>query len=443
MGSIGREIELSIQLKNSNRGFAWGRIESQGIMPGLIFPGSFNCLQDSCIKIYLNTLDKVQPGFYDGKLILHTEGLKNDCEIQVSYEIEHTKVIISPNEIHLGLLSASLSTSRVTVDWESGVRLKGKVEKSDSLSQIKINPTGKFDYSKQSSFQIVLTIDPTSLEANWYKGHINLQANGKNHRIPVTFNTPIQWNIIFKLSIVGGLMTGAITLFIRYAFISITKIDTHLLHIPLNFLDLTSINSQFFSGLGLFVIGVPLLVFAQNIDKWVSNVGFSSMTVLVSLLPSAFSIVYSFLIYVPRIILRSIRSISLSEHLGAVLVLMLILGIYAMSIITIVIYLGGWLMWSMPLIVINGVLYLPSFLALTIFTIVDLAIYPLHYVWIDPMVGWFLIGFLAGGGIGLIKALEKIKQRSWLSKIYIVLCGIPLVFLFVGYLMARGNGLIG
>jgi hypothetical protein len=74
--------------------------------------------------------------------------------------------------------------------------------------------------------------------------------------------------------------------------------------------------------------------------------------------------------------------------------------------------------------------------------VIDLTAYPVKWIGIDqPAIGWFVLGLLVGGFVGLIQSLKYIKQYSYLNKAYQMAIGIALVLIlaFVTSLSFKSN----
>ena len=487
--SMGRQKNFLIQLKNSNRGFTWGSIASQDSMPGLSFPNYFNCRQNRYINISLNTLE-VPPGLYEGKIVIYVEGTEDAYEIFIRYATTPTNINISQDYIDLGLLVPGMSkVVKTEVNWEVETRLKGAL--STNLSQIQLYPSGSFDFSDTSSFDIILTIDTTLLEPNWYQGQVTLQANGNVRNIFVSFNMPIRWDIILRFSIVRGLIVGSIAAMIRFAFTSSTKNHTWLPYIPSDVFVLSSMHNQVFSAFGLLVVGG--LFFNQKSYKIIMSIlssGFAYSRSLVEFLDriflwlmsicrsiysiTSFTLVPLLVIFIYRLVLPlSFSFLVLSQGLEFFLFLVVVilflwryvstqqingflsflsLGLSPFLAWLSVLFLMGLTLIGIILSVASIISLLWQFLVLIIywsqiflcligsipFALSEFTVYPLKSI-SNPEFAWFILGCFLGGGVGLIKALRKINQRSWLPRIYISLFGLPLVFMVVSYFLTRAN----
>jgi flagellar biosynthesis protein FliQ len=107
--------------------------------------------------------------------------------------------------------------------------------------------------------------------------------------------------------------------------------------------------------------------------------------------------------------------------------------LYLVPIIVILI-LGWWLLGF----IINWLVNIFAWVGSSFIVIADLTAYSITWIGIaQPAVGWLVLGCLSGGVLGLIQALKRINQYSYLPKVYKIAVAIALILVLTACLNWR------
>ncbi|MBD2409478.1 hypothetical protein FACHB389_36160 [Nostoc calcicola FACHB-389] len=213
---VGFRENVEVIIINEGRGFIWGDIILDPIIPGLSIPQQFNYLNYRKINIILDTID-VEPGTYNSNLILTLEELSIPLIIPISYDVRNLTLYIQPEEVDLGIIKHMSSKRyinfflKVNCDSPNG-RIKGTI--MNKLYYIKVDPK-KFE---GSSLTFSLTLDTSHLsDSSLYMDEISLITNIGKYQIPVKFKTGksldnIIGMIVFAIVVIATLILSFVLL---------------------------------------------------------------------------------------------------------------------------------------------------------------------------------------------------------------------------------------
>lgn len=422
---IGAQKKIQLEIGNNGRGFAWGCVEVQGNLPGVNIPTKFDSSTNKTFDIQLDMLE-VKPGNYQGCIVIHLEEINEPCRIPLQYTVRELKVRIDPSELNLGEIPHGRRSEslKITCETPDG-KIKGTAETERNL--IQVTPSN----FNNSSLNLTVEADTSSLEPGWYKDRITLITNTGNYQVPVQFKKTIKWDIIIGLTARGGLVTGLGMWLIRLilgSYLSVGLDDHWVLSYPsdvsgasfLRRIPLLTIFSVFkipqvqlaCSLFGLVLLGVFIISFllCRYRDNNILKLKTSRYLKLVS--NWSYNLISKIRVFAWSSIRRIFTEPDLKLKRDSAIKLLLSVS------------LGCWLLGF----IINGLVIGLAWFGSTFIVITDLTAYALREIVIDrPAVGWLVLGCLVGGVLGLIQALKIIKQYSWLSYVHKGTVGLTLI----------------
>jgi hypothetical protein len=418
---VGYQNIYGLKVVNQERGFAWGNTTLHNSLPGITFSDTFNS-QNNIFEIKLDTFE-TNPGNYYGYIEIKLENINQKPKIYIKYVVIPLKVSIEPSSLDLGQIAHSkYSISRLLkINSEhSNIKIKGCALTDKDYLQV--TPS----YFESSSLELSLTVDTTLLEACLYQDIIYIQINNSEFQVPVSFRKIFRWDILAKLTARTSIPTGLLMYFIRYTFDTIVSVglnDSWVLSYPpeiskSNFFKPVFLNqiSEIpnvlfaYSILGLVIICVIYLVirilYRHDLNQFNEE--------LMSRLKLVFSKInkfkenddYSDIVINNQWRYRNNRYYQIN-HIKTFFFIIIVIGLLLFA---------AWLAIGL---IIRFIVNIFAFIGSSFILIPDLIVYPLTTVGIKkPTIGWFILGCLAGGNLGLIQALKRIKQHSYLPKIY-------------------------
>jgi hypothetical protein len=435
-GAIGFQDISSLQISNHGRGFVWGDITLDGNLPGVTLPDEFDSSTDKTLDIQLDTI-AVKPGNYYGYIVIQLEGISQPCRIPLHYKVNELKIHKAPPVLNLGEISHGIHSLvdvlKVTCEPSNG-RLKGTVSTEKTL--LEVTPSS----FEGSSVEFSVTVDTTSLEAGLYQDMISLKTNNGEYQVPVCFIKPLRWDIISKLTARISLATGLVMSLIRFLlgiFLS-TGLDTgwvlsyppevtrasFLRGIsPLNLSEVPSVR-WIYSVLGLLIIAFMMSIIRHRLlDVFNDFIGLcKALTALIMpslnalLIESLNALPYEFRYYNNRYFLIA-------------LIVIFILTIVLVS-------------WGLVKFILNFLVNIFAWIGASFILFIDLNAYFVKWIGIDqPAIGWFVLGSLIGGVVGLIQALKYIREYSSLNKAYKLAMAVTLALIlaFITALIFKPN----
>ncbi|MCC5632526.1 DUF5717 family protein [Nostoc sphaeroides CHAB 2801] len=185
---------------SEGRGFVWGSIKIEPIIPGLSIAHEFNYLDNKNFNISLDTID-VEIGIYSSNLIISIEDVNTLFIIPISYKVIKLSLDIDPEGVDLGIIK---HTSRKRyIDYSLKIacsppngRIKGII--ISKLYYLKIEPN-KFE---DSIVRFSLRLDTSHLsEGSSYSEEISLITNIGRYQIPVKMKVSKSLDYIIGMAV--------------------------------------------------------------------------------------------------------------------------------------------------------------------------------------------------------------------------------------------------
>jgi serine/threonine protein kinase len=203
---IGARSSAQIRLKNQGRGYAWGKIDLQPPIPGVIAPPKFDG-SHSQIDLAID-LAAANPGAYQSTLVVQADGVSSTVQVPVHLEVVPLSAQVQPASVNLGSLAYGTKTQaqvRLT-NKIAGGRFVGQASLSPAVSGVECTP--KLD---GPSPDIIVNVDTTTLEAGKaYVTTLLLSTNAGTFKVPVQFSTTIAWKTVWSWAIGCAAGAGAV-----------------------------------------------------------------------------------------------------------------------------------------------------------------------------------------------------------------------------------------
>ncbi len=435
-GAIGFQNISSLQISNNGRGFAWGDISIEGNLPGVSLPDKFDSSTDKTLDIQLDTIE-FKPGNYYGYIVIQLEGISQPCRIPLHYKVNELHVRREPPVLNLGDIShgrhSLIDVLKVTCEPSNG-RLKGTVLTEKTL--IEVTPSS----FEGSSLEFSVTVDTTSLEAGLYQDMISLKTNNGEYQVPVRFIKPLRWDIITKFTAGISLATGFVMSLIRFllgkglstaldagwvlSYPSEVSKASFLRGIsPLNLSEVPSVR-WIYSVLGLLIIAFMISIIIHRLRDIFHNF-IDLCKALAALIMQSLN---AFLIESLSDLPYALRYYN-NRHLLIALIVVFILTIVLLS-------------WGLVKFLLNFLVNIFAWIGSSFSLVIDLTAYFVKWIGFDqPVVGWFVLGSLIGGVVGLIQALKYIREYSSLNKAYKLAMAVTLALIlaFITALIFKPN----
>ncbi|KYC39204.1 hypothetical protein WA1_31140 [Scytonema hofmannii PCC 7110] len=432
---VGFQKRYSLKIGNKGRGFAWGDVIVSNL-PGVKVSEQF----DSSLEPFtfeLDTLD-AELGDYRGCIIIDLEGISEQCHIFVSYTVIHLQLSI-PSKINLGIISykqrETTTFLKITCQF-SNVILKGSA--STNMEQLKVMP----QLFENSSINLSLLVDTTLLEAGNYNAEIILIINREEFQVPVHFKKPLSWHIIAGFTSGICIPTGICMYFVRLILensLSVDSINLWILSYPievkqapfLRFINPLKITEEIpniqltYAKFGLMIIAITFFLiwlnFRHNLQS-LKKALLLRLKVLLNLDDDSEEIIEDTYRWNPNVMPYS--------HLPYFSRNKFQLFISRLILITIVLF----VLWLLIGLSINLLVNLLAWVGSSFVIVTDLTAHAFKVISIErPAVAWSILGCFIGGTLGLIQALERIQQYSYLLKVYITAITVILILLLIGY----------
>jgi serine/threonine protein kinase len=206
--STGEQATKTLHYTCAAKRHVWGTTQIVGELPGVTSDRTFG-VADAPIAVRVNLID-VNPGHYEGMMLVHPEGLADSLSIPISYTVTPLRVRVSPSEIAFGAVEHGLIASRniEIVTSSPNVEVRGCATIVPPSPGISIEPQ-----FSGANVTVVVTADCTQLEAGReYVRRILLETSAGNFQIPLRLRVltpfrPIAQNVAIG-AVIGGLVVG-------------------------------------------------------------------------------------------------------------------------------------------------------------------------------------------------------------------------------------------
>ncbi|NJM73921.1 MAG: hypothetical protein HC862_29555 [Scytonema sp. RU_4_4] len=402
---VGYEKMIELQIANHGRGFAWGSVELQPHIPGVVVTQEFNSLIEKTLCIQLDTLE-VQPGNYQGYIVIKLNGIEDPCLIPIQYEVTKIQIRIEPSQINFGLIPYGIRSASLKITCETS---DGKIKGTASNEQNFINISqSSFE---GSSLDLSLTVNTSLLADGSYKDTVSLKTNNGLYKIPVEFRIPIKWENIVGLAGFYSLTIGIIMWFLRLILEFVIGVNQlWILSIPPykeNVYSFSTSCVQIFSNKEYFISGVE-----DYINKANNYVPFFSFIFLFIILQvfiakNALQIILIFIIH-------------LFDMLNSLI-------IFLLKNIKKIIFVTPFFFFSELRILINNLVFmiaiafqkfldLVRIIALIFFLLMEVFAYSITWISMkQPSIGWLFLGCLIGGTSGFFKHSNLLNKMIYLK----------------------------
>lgn len=459
---VGCKKIVPLKIGNKGRGFAWGDVTLEQNIPGVSVADSFDSSHE-IFNVHLDTLE-LQPGNYDGYLVIDLEGISEPCRIPIHYRVIEIQFRIEPKALDLGVIPDDCHRINdlliITCQCPS-IRLKGTASTDTDYFQVK-------PYSFEgSSLEFSLNLDTAYLEAGSYKAVISVQTNGGTFQVPIYFKKNLRWKMLALLTAGVGFLTGLCMYSIRLIlshYLSVGLDDSWFLSYPaevreasffqlispLNTLVIPEIQliCSIFGSVIFFTLSLVLLFLFRDYFDWIIENIKIQLTVFFYWINKAFFFIgmnklIKILIYIIYIICHAIwivikyiynatlKYILLDKTILKTLQYTLLVLIILILLIIIILLLS-----TVFKLLLGFIINILAWIGASVIIITDLTAYSTIWIGIEhPADAWLVLGLFGGGALGLILGLKYIKKYSYLPKIYILVATIAVLLPFVGYLM--------
>ncbi|AFZ02764.1 AAA-like domain-containing protein [Calothrix sp. PCC 6303] len=433
---VGYQQDYNLKVVNQERGFAWGNTTLHNSLPGITFSDTFNS-QNNIFEIKLDTFE-TNPGKYYGYIEIQLENINRQLKFYIKYVVVPLKVSIEPSSLNLGEIAhGEYSLSGLLKINSENYNTKIRGYASTDKAYLQVIPS----YFESSLLELSLSVDTTSLEAGLYQDIIHIQINNSEFQVPVSFRKTFRWDILAKWTARISIPTGLLMYCIRYTIDTVVSVglnDSWVLSYPPEISK-----SNFFKPIFLNQISeIPNVLFAYSI------LGFVLTFVIYLIIKISYRYEFKefneklnaktrlFFSHINKLIdrdnddyietllkdqwiYRNSRAYQ-TNHIKTFLLMIAVIGLLLL------------IAWFIIGIIINFLVNIFALIGSSFILILDLIVYPLTIIGVKkPMVGWFILGCLAGGNLGLIQALKRIKQHSYLPKTYKLTFAIVLSLLFI------------
>jgi uncharacterized membrane protein len=396
---VGYQETLELEINNNGRGFAWGSVKVSPYLSGVIVPKTFDS-STRTFSIQLDTL-AVKPGSYKDDIGIKLEGIEEPCLIHLEYTVSKIQVV-APSKLELGDVSDARDsvTASFSIRCEtSNGRIAGKIRGTASNQLTKLIKVKPLSF-EGALIEFSVILDTKSLEAGLYEDTISLETSAGQFKVIVSFKKRIRWNIITKYALLFAIGIGLFMGLIRLAIALVIKVDNlWVLSYPS-----AIANSSPFSSYCSNVSNITI----EDIVSRSANLGAILSLMMILIIPKLRNYFWNVLSYGTHISNTFIDN----ELIHIILVIGCVLLLYYLGLIT----------------------NFFSFIFLSFVIIIELFAH--SFIWISikqPSLAWLLIGFFIGGFLGIILALQVIKQNSSIFRVGIIAIVIAVVLASTGY----------
>ncbi|HEY9800774.1 MAG TPA: AAA-like domain-containing protein [Leptolyngbyaceae cyanobacterium] len=446
---LGTKQNISFEISNNGRGFAWGSVTLRGNLPGITLPEQFDS-SNRKFEIHLDTV-QVQPGNYQGEITIHLEGISDPCRIPLQYKVKELQVSVEPKVLNLGVLQHGRHSKKglvkVTCEPSNG-RIKGNAFTGKPF--LEVTPSS----FEGSSLEFDLNIDTTQLEDGKHKEKIILKTNSGHYEILVNFTKPVRWDIITKLTAGLGAATSLVMFLIRMIlgrYLSVGLEDSWIFSYPSEVSEASF--SQRIPPLSIFGILQPIPIplvqlvcsifgfcfiglfisflyrkidtfryFTNGLLRNFYNKNFSNKIIpiiLLWLLILSLNNVAIYLLLMPDFWQKVLSVILICIPISLIYFYLLEGNLLGACVLWIVLYLVSLLCWWLLGFIIYWLVSIFAWIGSSLIVFTDTTTNLIRLIDIEqPAIGWLLLGLLIGAFLGLIRALKFLRQYSWLSKVY-------------------------
>jgi serine/threonine protein kinase len=197
---------LELRIRNTGRGFAWGRLSSEtesstlsataNPLAGLNFPAEWDG-DELTIEIELDT-GRVANGEYFGYLVVTLEGVREVQRVPVHYSVQALSLRVEPKELNFGTLlvgEVSELPLRIVQAESSAGRPRGTIYVNSDAGPV----TAPERFEGDEPFNVM--VDGSRLEAiaRPYHGNLQIDTNGGRLRVPLRFTLSLPLNRLLGL----------------------------------------------------------------------------------------------------------------------------------------------------------------------------------------------------------------------------------------------------
>ncbi len=408
---VGDQAIIELQVGNNRRGFAWGYVDIQPLLPGIVCLQEFNSLNDKTIQIKMDMLE-VKPGDYQCCIVIKLEGIRENCRIYLQYKVINNQVSIEPRNLDFGVISDNIVNAALKINCKTpNGKIKGTALSEQKL--VKITPS-RFE---GTSLEFYLSVDISLLADGLYNDNIYLITNNGKYQVPVEFRVPIRWENIAGLAGIYSLVIGLVMWVIRAIFEILVGIN----QLWIFSYPVSQEKVKFFS------LTCSSLFSNESINNNVTN-----YTGNISIYLAVFNWLSLFII-VQLIFSKNPLQILLNLILIVVDTNFFILSLVLISLILLLLY----NFYTIILNLLNNFIFFKMINSIFFF-IIEVSAYSFAWFGIkQPSVGWLLLGLLIGGSLGFFQGVRTIKQYSIFKVISFVrfsTIAIVLIVFLSGYL---------
>jgi serine/threonine protein kinase len=221
--SVGEQASTELHYRCAALRHAWGSIEIAGDLPGLSADEVFGTA-GAPIPLWLNLMH-VEPGYYEGAVLLHAEGVANPISVPVTYTIKPLKVTISPHELSFG------SVEHGTISKQEILIQTGSPNVHVTVRASIVPPCPGIEVATDFSGPAVkldVTADCGQLEAGRaYVRRVMVDTNAGTFQLPLRLRVLIPIKPIATHVCGGAIIGAAIAALVRTAIDSAGPVANH------------------------------------------------------------------------------------------------------------------------------------------------------------------------------------------------------------------------
>lgn len=208
---IGAQTTVTLQLKNTGRGHAWGKVSLESALPGLSLLAAF-VNENEAIVFKLDTL-RVEPGKYQSKVLISAEGVPKTLEVPFQYQVTPLQVQVDPPEVKLGTImhgSKRATLIKITCTPPDGRLTSARRTLNPVVDGV--SATGKINGSVN---ELKIEIDTTRLQTGrQYETNLRLETNVGPLEIPIQFKTSLFWKYVVFWRTAGVSLAVGLSMFL-------------------------------------------------------------------------------------------------------------------------------------------------------------------------------------------------------------------------------------